>query len=1184
MSKIFISHSSRNDQEAIALKDWLVSNGWNDVFLDLDPKRGLAPGERWQEALKAAAERCQAVLFLISKEWLGSRWCGIEFALAKMLGKPVFPLLIKKDVDIQDLPAEMIAVHQVVDLARDPEGWERLKEGLRRAIPDPETFRFAEGRPPYPGFEPLREDDAAIFFGREAQIVRGLDRLRVMCDAGAERALVILGASGAGKSSFLRAGLWPRLQRDDRNFLPLPVIRPERGVIKGSYGLLTAMEAAISDPRVSKQPAVAGLPRSSGGIREMLESEKAGLSRFLDALRRASAAGMLSPADTPPPTIVICIDQGEELLNEESRAEAEQFLAWLSQCLRPEEQTLVILAARSDAYPRLQPLISCLKPALFDLPPMPVGSIRLLIEGPARVVEPPLKLEPQLVETLVTEASQPNSLPLLAFTLGRLYKAYGAEGRLTLSQYEKLGRISGAVQAAVDEAISEGKRKGVLPDDAGQIEKRLREAFIPRLARVNQAGLFVRRVATLAETPAHALPIVELFVEQHLLVKDRRSLSEGESAEKFEVVEVAHEALLREWPALKSWLDADRDFLTFKDDLEGDLAIWGSAEDKQKTGALLTGLKLSKARDWLLKRPQDLTESERAYVRASIDNEELRRRRNERLWLGAGAILTTVAVAAVGAAWLAHQARGQAEERLTLARGTLKAQVKLVTEDLQNDSGIQNRTLMHLLDKTKSSFDSLLSSVADDERFMGDRAEMMSNYGSAYIKRGELNGAEGSFMKSLELFRGLLARAPSKIEWRRGIAEQLNQLGITHKQQYKNDLDRQKSSDSDKNDINDLARKELEESLALREGIAKDAPTDWETFRDIASSEYELGEYFEFSAREPDARETPLSRQLAAKEYTEKAMVMALVKNDAKALEELNRKMARILVSLSTLYSKEDKKDALTKALAIRLKLYCSNPNDREIKRDLSWAYQFLGDLAYEDGDYDSAEKQYYISLNLRAEASQADPSDYRAKSDLAWAELNYGKVLRRLNSYEEARRQLSAASDNMKEVFLHDKSNLVRGKDYCMSLLSLGDLEVEQLKPEEAMEFYNESREILDNLVKISNNSLFRMHLATTYGKIGVAKLLADDIGAATKAFEAALKAHPEKQDSVELKTAQARCSLGQILRDRDASRARANYSECHRIAKELAMKDEKDSKPWSLRGEAAKALAAFPKRPATR
>jgi hypothetical protein len=640
MAKIFISHSSRNNQEAITVRDWLVSNGWDDVFLDLDPKRGLAPGEHWQEALKAAADRCQAVLFLISPDWLDSRWCRAEFLLAKMLGKAVFPVLIK-DVDLQDLPAEMTTVLQVVDV-RSLEGWEWLKEGLRRAGLDPETFRFAKGRPPYPGFEPLREDDAAIFFGREAQIVRGLDRLRVMSDAGAERVLVILVASGAGKSSFLRAGLWPRLQRDDRNFLPFPVIRPERGVISGSYGLLAALEAAASDPRVSQQLVGAGLPRSSGGIREMLESEETGLSRFLAALRRASAAGMLSPADAPQPTIVICVDQGEELLNEEGGTESKQFLAWLSQSLHPEEQTLLILAVRSDAYPRLQDktLFSSLKPTPFDLPPMPVGSLRLVIEGPARVVDPPLKLEPQLVEALVPDASQPNSLPLLAFTLGRLYKAYGAEGGLTLSQYEKLGRISGAVRAAVNDAISQGKKKGVLPDDDAQIKKRLREAFIPHLARVNRAGLFLRRVATLEELPAHALPIIDLFVEQHLLVKDRRSPSEGNPGEAREVVEVAHEALLREWPDLKSWLVADREFLAFKDDLERDIAIWGSADDKQKTGALLSGLKLSKAQDWLFKRPQDLTEPERAYIRQSIDNEESHRRRTQNLWIGAGLTAT----------------------------------------------------------------------------------------------------------------------------------------------------------------------------------------------------------------------------------------------------------------------------------------------------------------------------------------------------------------------------------------------------------------------------------------------------------------------------------------------------------------------------------------------------------------
>lgn len=146
------------------------------------------------------------MLCLISPEWQASHWCKAEFLLAKQLGKRIFPILIHS-VAIDDLPVELRASYQIVDLVRDRYAWERLKEGLKRAGLDPESFNFPVGRRPYPGFEPLTEKDAAIFFGREGQIVRCLDRIRSMGEAAVERMLVILGASGAGKSSFLRAGL-----------------------------------------------------------------------------------------------------------------------------------------------------------------------------------------------------------------------------------------------------------------------------------------------------------------------------------------------------------------------------------------------------------------------------------------------------------------------------------------------------------------------------------------------------------------------------------------------------------------------------------------------------------------------------------------------------------------------------------------------------------------------------------------------------------------------------------------------------------------------------------------------------------------------------------------------------------------------------------------------------------------
>jgi hypothetical protein len=95
-----------------------------------------------------------------------------------------------------------------IDLTGDPQAYRRLKEGLKRTGLDPTTFPFPSDQRPYPGFSYLEEAQAAVFFGRDAQIVRGLDEIRRLARAGVTRMLVILGASGSGKSSFLRAGLW----------------------------------------------------------------------------------------------------------------------------------------------------------------------------------------------------------------------------------------------------------------------------------------------------------------------------------------------------------------------------------------------------------------------------------------------------------------------------------------------------------------------------------------------------------------------------------------------------------------------------------------------------------------------------------------------------------------------------------------------------------------------------------------------------------------------------------------------------------------------------------------------------------------------------------------------------------------------------------------------------------------
>jgi hypothetical protein len=116
VSRIFLSHSSANNAEAVAVRDWLKGEGWDDVFLDLDPERGLKPGELWEEALGDAVDRCKAVLFLVSRAWLGSERCRDEFKLTRHLRKRLFVILIE-DIATGELPAIMTRDSQLVRIA-----------------------------------------------------------------------------------------------------------------------------------------------------------------------------------------------------------------------------------------------------------------------------------------------------------------------------------------------------------------------------------------------------------------------------------------------------------------------------------------------------------------------------------------------------------------------------------------------------------------------------------------------------------------------------------------------------------------------------------------------------------------------------------------------------------------------------------------------------------------------------------------------------------------------------------------------------------------------------------------------------------------------------------------------------------------------------------------------------------
>ncbi|MDR4467771.1 MAG: SUMF1/EgtB/PvdO family nonheme iron enzyme [Nitrospira sp.] len=639
MSKIFISHSSCDNAKALAVAQWLKDQGWADHFLDITPTRGLVPGKRWQAELRAATDRCEAILCLISPAWCDSKWCLAEFLWAKQLGKAMFGVIVES-TPRDSIPKELTGEWQLCNIAfgeeqqtfevcQDPvvprtqvtlsrAGLANLKQGLEQTGLNPSYFPWPPphdpNRRPYRGLKALEADDAAVFFGREAPLIRALDTLRRMAESPGQL-LVILGASGSGKSSFLRAGLWPRLKRDDRHFLPIPVIRPERAALSGQSGFLESLKKTFHEYKA---------PKTRARLRDALVKPD-GLVEFLIEIQTL-AQKRLGP-DAAPPTIVICVDQVEELFGKES-GEADIFLNLLGSLIRrsenlepnaahPVPRVLVLAAIRSDSYERLQAAsaLSGIKQTPFNLPPLAPAEYKMVIEGPAaRSMDAGHKLtiEAALTTQLLQDAEGADALPLLAFILERLLIGYGDDGELLLKEYESLGGLQGSIEAAVNEAWNNPGQDPVIPSDEATRRALLHRVFPYLVMLEHEADKPKRRVATWSGLPLETHPLLERLVAARLLLKDRRK---PEDAQEDVVVEVAHEALIRHWTLLKSWVDANREFLAWQQRLNTNRKRW--EEKGHPVDLLLRGLPLREAEKWVKKQPDAFSPDDHAYVIAS---------------------------------------------------------------------------------------------------------------------------------------------------------------------------------------------------------------------------------------------------------------------------------------------------------------------------------------------------------------------------------------------------------------------------------------------------------------------------------------------------------------------------------------------------------------------------------------
>jgi WD40 repeat protein len=706
VSRVFLSHSSRDSRQAVAVKQWLIEQEpglVDEIYLDLDPHTGIRPGERWKQALQQANARCEVVICLLSAHWEASLECTTEFRYAETLNKAIAVARLEPvpdttitsewqrcDLFVGDGPTTRVEIDdddggQPVVL--DTVGLRRLLDGLRTLGIGAEYFPWPPPndpeRAPYRGWAPLEEADAAVFFGRDAQIVRGLDVLRGMRSTGVQSIFVVLGPSGAGKSSFLRAGLLPRLRRDDQ-FLPVPIVRPERAVLTGEHGLAHAIYRLRAEQGL-RGPAL-------GQIKNACHPDHVERLRgWLEEARHAARNRLLDiPAGQPAPTLVLPVDQAEELFNADAGDEAPRFLELLAALVQHDAgltpAMVVAVTIRADRYEPLQiaPQLAGLETAVFDqLKPLPAAGYIEVITGPARRASDAgqrLTVEPALVERLLAETTEgADALPLLALTLERLYRDFGADSDLTVAEYESMGGMAQVVQTEVDRLLAADSEQRQAQLDV------LHDAFIPWLATINPDNNEpMRRLARWADLPAASHPLVQQMVEKRLVVKDTRN---GDV-----VVEVALESLLRQWRELAAWLRDEAQDLKDADTLERAAADWRASGRNESW--LLEGTRLLEAealgtkprfrdrldptRDFLQasrQREHDRMEAEmqrqQAELQAATEHAAALQKRSRIL----RAVLAVTAIVAVAAVVLGLQAE-QERKQANIARGQAEARFR----------------------------------------------------------------------------------------------------------------------------------------------------------------------------------------------------------------------------------------------------------------------------------------------------------------------------------------------------------------------------------------------------------------------------------------------------------------------------------------------------------------------------
>lgn len=599
--RLFLVSSPEDETCATRLFQDLASYGLQvSTARQLQHVAGFQPEQEFREAIHQA----NLVVLTISPATAGSASVRMQQELIADYQRPVLLFWIEgKDEEapdpqvwqamkVIDARGELYqaACSQVALLAR--------QHGRSENQPGEQADSLAgEPRNPYKGLRHFTADDTRDFFGRESLVLQLVEKVQQMLlrDEQGEisaRVLTVLGRSGSGKSSVVRAGLLPYLQQHDVGgsqqwiYLSFEQLQPGKSLLEALATLL------------AQQPALAG----ATALQSVLQSDSLLTLDFL--------ARQLVGKSTRK--VVLFIDQFESLFGTTiSEKERKRFFdLLLAAATEPRGPLLIVLTLRADFYGSAMhygTLYNALETYRIPVLPPEREELRHIIEQPTRLPEVQLTFEGDLVGNLLFEVRERrDSLPLLEFTLEQLFRS--REGRrLTLQAYQKIGGINGALVNHANKVYY----NGLSTEEQREIAKWL----FPHLIEVNAASqeLMRRRVTreelALPDAKRTALlwEVIERFVEARLLTIS----AEAETV----TVEVIHEALIREWPLCKDWIKQAQERFPFQQTLREDVARWRTlGEPKER---LYEGTELRKVQKQLPGNWPDLTAHEVRFLRQS---------------------------------------------------------------------------------------------------------------------------------------------------------------------------------------------------------------------------------------------------------------------------------------------------------------------------------------------------------------------------------------------------------------------------------------------------------------------------------------------------------------------------------------------------------------------------------------